>query len=476
MLRETEPAQNDGTDFELWHDWKSGEESAFRELLSRYSGLVWSVCQRILHRKQDAEDAFQVTFLTLFRRGDQITQSGFGPWIRKVAYHASLEIQRQRIKSNSHEELAMENIPDTKQAFEQIEILEQNLTIEEAINSLPDHLYHPLVQFHFEGRSRHEIAKESNLSESTVKSRLQQARGKLKDQLVRRGLGASAMLVLLNLPNLAHAEPSQHLIEETISKLEMASSESGLISILDCTTTLERKLFMSGNGLSLAKGAGIAIVTAVIVSMLSIVFNTHNNGQIVAAQQSKLSTDTPVTQQSPASNAISFDLTKNKLDTSPSFSTTNIAPIQDSTRQPVSAFKPAIETTEGEADFSGLWTSAAGNKLEIDAESNLISVEFKELEEGLVLKFTCEYRMIGDTMVGVIMGAEVVGMASEEAKIISLQAGMLSGQPVAAKVRRIKDMISVSSLKLGPAQAIDTENGFQQFTMLIEGLYKSSPK
>ena len=62
-------------------------ESAFRELVHRHGPMVMGVCRQVLRRAQDAEDAFQATFLILVRKARSVqVRESLAPWLYSVAY------------------------------------------------------------------------------------------------------------------------------------------------------------------------------------------------------------------------------------------------------------------------------------------------------------------------------------------------------------------------------------------------------
>src|SRR5262245_35592467 len=74
--------------------FESHEDAAFAVLLDRYGPLVYGVCQRILCDANDAEDAFQATFLVLVRKGGTLRQPGrLANWLYGVAYRTARKVR-----------------------------------------------------------------------------------------------------------------------------------------------------------------------------------------------------------------------------------------------------------------------------------------------------------------------------------------------------------------------------------------------
>ena len=167
------------------------EETAFAILVGRHGPMVLGVCQRILHDSHAAEDAFQATFLVLVRRSAAIRKRGsVGSWLHGVAQRIALRAraqsaaQRDRIRR-------FDPIPRAD-TLDELSWQELRTVLDEEIGALAEKYRAPVVLCCLEGKSYDQAARELGWPKSSLANRLTQARGVLRERLVRRGIFLSA--------------------------------------------------------------------------------------------------------------------------------------------------------------------------------------------------------------------------------------------------------------------------------------------
>ena len=154
---------------------KDGSYRSQKKLYEMHSGMVWSICLRYLGNHEDAQDAFQNAFITVFKKiADYQGKGEFGAWVRKIAVNAALMFYRSNRKSRLYVELDDVGVLSSNEDG----ILDQ-LSAEDlmkAIKELPDGYRVVFNMYAVEGYSHAEIAEVLNISESTSRSQFSRAR------------------------------------------------------------------------------------------------------------------------------------------------------------------------------------------------------------------------------------------------------------------------------------------------------------
>jgi RNA polymerase sigma factor (sigma-70 family) len=174
------------------------DEGAFAALVRRHGPLVRSVCRHVLHHAQDADDAFQATFLVFASRAASIHKAtAVASWLHGVAYRTAMNARRARKRRG--EEPGECEARACDQPVPAAALREVQAVVDEELGRLPEKYRAPFVLCCLQGKSRAEAARELGWQEGTVCSRVAQARKLLQGRLTRRGVVLSAALTAAEL-------------------------------------------------------------------------------------------------------------------------------------------------------------------------------------------------------------------------------------------------------------------------------------
>lgn len=191
------------------------EGAAFETLVARYGPLVWSVCRRTLHSREDAEDAFQATFLILVNHADSIRErKSLGSWLFGVARRVAMKALRAEYRRLQFlQRLVSQRAVDAAEPAPVADDVRKLLALE--IAELPEMQRTVIQRCVLSGESYRQVAGELNLPLATVASHLRRGRKRLRARLLARGIGAAGLAALITSLPYAAAPPSETLYRAT---------------------------------------------------------------------------------------------------------------------------------------------------------------------------------------------------------------------------------------------------------------------
>jgi RNA polymerase sigma factor (sigma-70 family) len=170
------------------------DEEAFAALVRRHGPLVWNVCRRVLNHVQDAEDAFQATFLVLARKAAALHwQPEVGNWLYAVAVRTASKARASAGRRRCQEKELVD--ASAKEPTGEADWDEIRPLLDEEVKRLPEKYRAPVVLCYLKGKTYEEAAQILGWPAGTISGRLARARELLRKQLGRRGLGLSGALV-----------------------------------------------------------------------------------------------------------------------------------------------------------------------------------------------------------------------------------------------------------------------------------------
>ena len=163
---------------------KNGNKKAFDKLYKLTSNDVWFTCVSLLKDEENAKDIMQETYITAFLKLDTLKdEEKFCGWLTAIATNKSKNKLKGKVEYQIDDEVLIteaetdelmlpeEYITKTEKRKVLLQIMEDTLSFNQ---------YQTVLMFYFDEMSISEIAQGLEISEGTVKSRLNSSRAKMK--------------------------------------------------------------------------------------------------------------------------------------------------------------------------------------------------------------------------------------------------------------------------------------------------------
>lgn len=175
------------TEEAILHGCLHNDSNAQRELYSRYSPKMLSVCYRFAHNREDAEDMLQEGFIKVFGQIHTFQNKGaFEGWIRRIIVHTCINNLKKNKKFNESVDIIHATTIQVRE--ESVPSIVQAKQVVECIRLLPIGYRTVLNLYAIEGYSHKEIADVLDIEESTSRSQYTRAKQMLEDILVRKNI------------------------------------------------------------------------------------------------------------------------------------------------------------------------------------------------------------------------------------------------------------------------------------------------
>lgn len=266
---------------------KNGNKKAFDKLYKLTSNDVWFTCVSLLKDEENAKDIMQKTYITAFLKLDTLKdEEKFCGWLTAIATNKSKNKLKGKVEYQIDDEVLIaetetdelmlpeEYITKTEKRKVLLQIMEDTLSFNQ---------YQTVLMFYFDEMSISEIAQGLEISEGTVKSRLNSSRAKMKtaieDYEKKSGDKLHGVVVVpffttifkeeaksLAVPNITIKLPNGQTLATSATKGIATGAKSTVSSIVKATATATVKTKV----IAVVCGATIlAGISAVGISILA---------------------------------------------------------------------------------------------------------------------------------------------------------------------------------------------------------------
>ena len=171
-----------------------GDNSAMRDLISKYQELVLNTCYKVLQSREDAEDIAQEVFIETYRSAAGLRyEDNISFWLYRISLNKSINhLKRSQnllfrslmqletlFRHDNPRNMSPEPHSDDHPG-DRLEAAERDEIVKKAVATLPANQQKAFILYYYEELSYKEISSVLGLSVSSVESLLFRARENLK--------------------------------------------------------------------------------------------------------------------------------------------------------------------------------------------------------------------------------------------------------------------------------------------------------
>ena len=173
---------------------QGGDSAAMDRIIADVQDSVYYTCLSVLHSKDAAQDAAQDVLLTVFTKLGTLKNAGaYIGWVNRITANVCKERLSKPNREvflasdeDGHDPFAIfEDVDEQTIPEKALDNAETQSMVVELVNALPDEQRMCVLLFYYDGMKTREIADALDVSEGTVKSRLNYARKALKEGVLR---------------------------------------------------------------------------------------------------------------------------------------------------------------------------------------------------------------------------------------------------------------------------------------------------
>lgn len=160
----------------------AGEQSVYAELVNKYKSYAFTIAQKILQNRPEAEEAAQDAFIKAYHHLAGFNrESKFTTWLYRIVFNTAISYKRKnRQQFQSIETTVIEYNQD---ADGMLEKMDKKKYLNQALSKLNEADRTALTLFYLEEFSLEEIAEITGMQANTAKVRIHRARQRLADEL-----------------------------------------------------------------------------------------------------------------------------------------------------------------------------------------------------------------------------------------------------------------------------------------------------